>query len=201
MRLPLEGLVCVLIAAGCSTEKPPETANSTTMATGDTTVTTEPSGSSELTPASPADAPAEHTMADDTARRRTVDTTAPSTIGDTREASRPSDPPKKEPSTAPDNTKPDNTKINKRDNNSAALTPIDQGENATDLKLTQQIRQAVMADGSLSFTAKNVKIITLNKKVTLRGPVNTAAERASIEAAARKIAGAGMVDNQLEIAP
>ena len=39
---------------------------------------------------------------------------------------------------------------------------------------------AVMADGSLSFTAKNVKIITQNGKVTLRGPVNSADERNAI---------------------
>jgi len=93
----------------------------------------------------------------------------------------------------------DNTKVNKRDADKAALTPGDQQENATDLKLTQQIRQAVMADGSLSFTAKNVKIITVNGKVTLRGPVNNAQERSAIEAAARKIAGADKVDNQLEV--
>jgi len=94
---------------------------------------------------------------------------------------------------------PDNTKVNKRDTNSAALTPMDQNNNQTDLKITQQIRQAVMADGSLSFTAKNVKIITQNGKVTLRGPVNSAQERDAIDAAARKVAGAAQVDNQLEV--
>ena len=103
--------------------------------------------------------------------------------------------------TPPDNraaTPPDNTKVNERDTNSAALTPVDQGNGDIDLRMTQQIRQAVMADGSLSFTAKNVKIITLNGSVTLRGPVNTAAERSAIEAAARKVAGA-RVDNQIEV--
>jgi hypothetical protein len=94
---------------------------------------------------------------------------------------------------------PDNTKVNERDRNDAAPTPMDQGNNEADLKLTQQIRQAIMADGSLSFTAKNVKIITQNGKVTLRGPVNTAQERSAIEAAARKVAGAAQVDNQIEV--
>lgn len=93
---------------------------------------------------------------------------------------------------------PDNTRVNKRDANSAALTPVDQGNGDIDLRITQQIRQAVMADNSLSFTAKNVKIITLNGSVTLRGPVNTAAERSAIEAAARRVAGA-QVDNQIEV--
>lgn len=110
--------------------------------------------------------------------------------------------------TAPDSAKaatdpakaaPDNTKVNERDRNTAAPTPMDQGQNETDLKITQQIRQAVMADGSLSFTAKNVKIITQNGKVTLRGPVNTAQERSAIEAAARKVAGTAQIDNQIEV--
>ena len=103
------------------------------------------------------------------------------------------------PSTANAAVKPDNTKINERDTNSAAPTPPDQKENESDLKITQHVRQAVMADGSLSFTAKNVKIITQNGKVTLRGPVKTAQERDAIEAAARKVAGVNQVDNQIEV--
>jgi hypothetical protein len=94
---------------------------------------------------------------------------------------------------------PDNTKVNKRDTNDAALTPMDQSNEKTDLKITQQIRQAVMADGSLSFTAKNVKIITQGGKVTLRGPVKSDQERSNIEAAARKVAGVTQVDNQIEV--
>ncbi len=100
---------------------------------------------------------------------------------------------------APADAAPDNTKVNERDTNTAAPTPGDQGNNATDLKITQKIRQAVMADGSLSFTAKNVKIITQSGKVTLRGPVNSEDERSRIEAAARKVAGVAQVDNQLEV--
>jgi hypothetical protein len=94
---------------------------------------------------------------------------------------------------------PDNTKVNERDRNNGALTPMDQGGSEADRRTTQQIRQAVMADDTLSFTAKNVKIITLNGKVTLRGPVKTEQERSAIEAAARKVAGTAQVDNQLEV--
>ena len=101
--------------------------------------------------------------------------------------------------TAPADVAADNTKKNERDRNSAALTPMDQNNNQVDLKITQQIRQAVMADSSLSFTAKNVKIITQNGHVTLRGPVNTEKERGAIEAAARRVAGAVEVDNQIEV--
>jgi osmotically-inducible protein OsmY len=94
---------------------------------------------------------------------------------------------------------PDNTKLNKRDTNTSALTPLDQGEGKTDLDITKRIRQAVVGDHSLSFTAKNVKIITRDGKVTLRGPVNTQDERNNIQAAAEKVAGAANVDNQLEV--
>jgi osmotically-inducible protein OsmY len=76
---------------------------------------------------------------------------------------------------------------------------MDQGNNAIDLKITQTIRKAVMADSTLSFTAKNVKIITSGAKVVLRGPVKTAQERASIEATARATAGVTDVDDQLEV--
>jgi osmotically-inducible protein OsmY len=102
------------------------------------------------------------------------------------------------PSAAAGGVAPDNTKVNERDRG-PSTTPMDQGNNETDLKITQQVRQAVMADGSLSFTAKNVKIITQAGKVTLRGPVKSTAERDAIEAAARKVAGVTQVDNQIEV--
>jgi len=99
-------------------------------------------------------------------------------------------------SSAP-STKPDNSKVNQRDQSSAALTPMDQGSSEADRKITQQIRQDLMKDKSLSFTAKNVKIITIDGKVTLRGPVKSDAERSAIEAAARRVTG--NVDSQLEV--
>ncbi|HEY3498190.1 MAG TPA: BON domain-containing protein [Polyangiaceae bacterium] len=199
MRLPLEGLVCVFIAAGCSTEKPAKNADDyESVATSDATVTTEPRESYDSEPASYPETSAS-TDPDAAARRRAAASTAPATIGDSTPAT--SKTRSEASATTRNDTQPDNTKVNERDTEAAALTPMDQGENSADLKITQQIRQAVMADGSLSFTAKNVKIITNNRKVTLRGPVKSAAERASIEAAARKFAGPGMVDNQLEVAP
>jgi hyperosmotically inducible protein len=103
------------------------------------------------------------------------------------------------PATPPPGPAADNTKINERDRSGAALTPMDQGNGEGDLKITQQIRKAVMADSSLSFTAKNVKIIAVNGKVTLRGPVKTDHERQAIADQARKVAGATNVDDQLEV--
>ena len=94
---------------------------------------------------------------------------------------------------------PDNSRVNARDRGESALTPMDQGPSEGDRKITQQIRQAVVRDGTLSFTAKNVKIITINGKVTLRGPVKSAGERSAIEAAAKNVAGVSQVDNQLDV--
>jgi len=96
---------------------------------------------------------------------------------------------------------PDNTGVNERDGNADAVTPMDQGNNEIDLDLTQRIRKQVVADDTLSFTAKNVKIISENGSVTLRGPVNSEAEKATIAKAATDAAGAGHVINQLEVKP
>jgi osmotically-inducible protein OsmY len=94
----------------------------------------------------------------------------------------------------------DNTGVNKRDTDNKNPTPMDQGNSQSDINITAEIRKAVVADGSLSMTAKNVKIITKDGSVVLRGPVKTEAERAAIQAAATRVAGAGRVTNQIEIA-
>jgi osmotically-inducible protein OsmY len=45
----------------------------------------------------------------------------------------------------------------------------------------------------------NVKILTIDGRVTLRGPVYTAEEKRLIGEIAEWIAGSGNVDNQLEV--
>ena len=94
----------------------------------------------------------------------------------------------------------DNTRVNQRDRHDASLTPMDQGKSADERKITADIRKKVVADKNLSFTAKNVKIITIGTKVTLRGPVKSEQEKAAIEAYAKQIPGVSDVDDQLEIA-
>jgi hyperosmotically inducible protein len=96
-------------------------------------------------------------------------------------------------------TQPDNTGRNVRDRGGATLTPGDQSESEADRTLTQQIRRAVVTDDSLSTTAKNIKIITVDGVVTLRGPVQNPREKEIIEAKAQQIAGADKIDNQLEV--
>lgn len=95
------------------------------------------------------------------------------------------------------NTPADNTDKNERDRN-GALTPGDQGESETDRTVTQHVRQGVMADDALSVTGKNVKIITVDGVVTLRGPVKTAQEKSTIASIAQRVSGVKRVDNQLE---
>jgi hypothetical protein len=99
----------------------------------------------------------------------------------------------------PSNVAPDNTGVNKRDRDGTSATPMDQGNSKQDIQITADIRKAVVKDGSLSTTAKNVKIITKDGNVLLRGPVHSDAERSTIEAKAIQVAGAGHVSNQLEI--
>ena len=77
--------------------------------------------------------------------------------------------------------KSDNTATNERDRSGETKTSGDQSNSSADLKTTQAIRQALMKDGELSTTAKNIKVITANGHVTLRGPVKTAHEKAKID--------------------
>lgn len=95
----------------------------------------------------------------------------------------------------------DNTKKNERDRDGDTKTPIDQAENAADIEITANIRKAVVADGDLSMSAKNVKIITADGVVTLRGPVASTEERTKIADLARGTASVKRVEDQLEIAP
>ena len=96
---------------------------------------------------------------------------------------------------------PDNTGRNVRDRDDKTLTTEDQSEKAEDRELTQKIRRAIVDDDDLSISAHNVKVITKDGVVTLRGPVKSAKERNAIGAKAVQIAGAGKVKNQLETAP
>lgn len=97
-------------------------------------------------------------------------------------------------------TAPDNSGTNVRDRNDQTKTAGDQSETEADRTISQSIRQALTADDSLSTNAKNAKIITVDGKVTLRGPVKSDQEKAAIAAKAQQVAGVKNVDNQLEIA-
>jgi len=95
----------------------------------------------------------------------------------------------------------DNTKTNKGDANKGATTADQQKMNPSDRAITQKIRAEIMKDKSLSTYAHNVKIITQDGKVTLKGPVRTGDEKSAIEAKANAIAGDGNVTSQIEVVP
>jgi hyperosmotically inducible protein len=101
--------------------------------------------------------------------------------------------------TASDSTEADNTKRNSSEQNKDTDTAEKQSNSKDDLALTQKIRQAVMKDGSLSMSAKNVKIIARDGKITLKGPVESQQEKDAIATKAGEIAGKGNIDNQLEV--
>jgi osmotically-inducible protein OsmY len=104
-----------------------------------------------------------------------------------------------------DGTRQDNTAVNERDQSSIAKTPFDQGNTDSDLGITSGIRQKIVNykgpnDEGLSLNARNVKIITTGKQVTLRGPVDNADEKALIEKFAKEIAGPDKVTSELNLA-
>lgn len=96
---------------------------------------------------------------------------------------------------------PDNTKANQRDKNKAEPTADQQKENQPDREIARKIRQSIVQDKSLSSYAHNVKIISENGAVTLKGPVRSDEEKAAVEAKAAEVAGADKVTSQLEVKP
>ena len=79
-------------------------------------------------------------------------------------------------------------------------TADDQGGSQADRETTAKIRKAIVEDDSLSVAAHNVKIITRDGKVTLRGQVRSAEEKAAVAAIAEDVLG-DAVDNQLTVRP
>src|ERR1700730_15931025 len=93
----------------------------------------------------------------------------------------------------------DNTKINQRDRNPKEATADRQKMNPGDRETTKQIRQAIEKDKSISTYGHNVKVITQNGMVTLKGPVSSEEEKKAIEAKAAEVAGADKITSQLEV--
>jgi hyperosmotically inducible periplasmic protein len=106
-----------------------------------------------------------------------------------------------EPAQEPAAPQADNTKVNQRDRNSNESTADQQKENRSDRDITQQIRKAIVKDKSLSSYAHNVKVITQNGTVTLKGPVRSEDEKMAVAAKAAEVAGQDNVTNQLDVKP
>src|SRR5438045_821722 len=97
--------------------------------------------------------------------------------------------------------KSDNSATNKGDRGAGTVTADQQKNDKTDLATSRNIRRAIMGDKSLSTYAHNIKIVTQQGKVTLRGPVRTAAEKETVQAKAAEIAGAANVTNAVTVVP
>jgi osmotically-inducible protein OsmY len=95
----------------------------------------------------------------------------------------------------------DNTTVNQRDRNPNEPTADQQKNTPSDRDITKQIREAIVKDKSLSTYAHNVKVITQNGQVTLKGPVRSDEEKRAIEAKATEIVGENKVTSELDIKP
>lgn len=94
----------------------------------------------------------------------------------------------------------DNTGINKRDQSQNELTAGQQGETKQDRDITQKIRRAIIKDKSLSTQAHNVKIITVDGMVTLKGPVRSEKEKRAVEEKAAQVVGNDKIKSEIGIA-
>jgi hyperosmotically inducible protein len=90
---------------------------------------------------------------------------------------------------------------NGADTSQTAKSAVDQREiNASDQRLTQKLRAAIMADKSLSTDARNVKISSQGGRITLKGPVRSQEEAQKLVAKAIVLTSSdGNVDNQLSV--
>jgi osmotically-inducible protein OsmY len=95
----------------------------------------------------------------------------------------------------------DNTKMNQRDRNANEPTADQQKANRSDRDITQQIRKSIVSDKSLSTYGHNVKVITQNGMVTLKGPVRSEEEKKAVEEKAAQVAGADKVTNEIDVQP
>lgn len=95
----------------------------------------------------------------------------------------------------------DNTKTNQRDRDSSSPTADQQKMDPADREITKKIRAAIHEDKSISVYAHNIKVITQDGKVTLKGPVRSEEEKTNIASKAVEVAGEGNVINQLEVVP
>ena len=199
MKTTLIAITCALGIAACGRQDaPPANDPSSLDTTGARTETTTPSGNSSSTNVSAT--PSFDAKPGNKATATVAPAPAPVTAAP--EAPAPAAPADAavvaNPGVADQTKNATNTKINDRDRH-GALTPMDQGGSAAERNITAAIRRAVVADKALSFTAKNVKIITNGSKVTLRGPVKSEQERSAIETSAKQTSGVTEVDNQIEI--
>ena len=90
---------------------------------------------------------------------------------------------------------PDNSNQNK----SHSETADSQSNSKMDRHTTAKIRKAIVDEKDLSTYAHNVKIITVNGEVTLKGPVQTDEEKQKVASIASSVVSADKVVNDLTV--
>lgn len=93
---------------------------------------------------------------------------------------------------------PDNTAQNEKEMKRNSMNPTDQGNSDKDVQITKDIRTGIM-DKDLSFNAKNIKIITRNERVTLKGVVESAAEHQAILKVAETYTSTANITDDLKV--
>lgn len=93
----------------------------------------------------------------------------------------------------------DNTSVNQRDRSSQELTADQAGQHMSDRDIMKKIRKSIVSDKSLSTYAHNIKIISTNGSVTLKGPVRSDDEKQNVIAKATDVAGNNNVVDQISI--
>ena len=112
---------------------------------------------------------------------------------------RATNPPVVERTAVPPTTPTEDSGHNARDVAGSDSTPLDQSSDTTDVETTRSIRDTLVDDQTLGTNARNVKVITADGTVTLRGTVANETEHARIEAIAKEAAGLNRVVNELEV--
>jgi hyperosmotically inducible periplasmic protein len=90
---------------------------------------------------------------------------------------------------------PDNTANNKGDTQTAEK----QSNAKADREITAKVRKEIVSDKDLSTYAHNVKVITVNGVVTLKGPVKSEDEKAKVSELAANVVSADKITNELTV--
>ncbi|MDY7540674.1 BON domain-containing protein [Undibacterium sp. RTI2.1] len=93
----------------------------------------------------------------------------------------------------------DNSEMNVRDKSNVTATPQDQSNSAGDRKLLSLVRRNIVHEKSLSMSAHNIKIMTSDGVVTLRGPVKNKEEKVKLEKVTLDTPGVKSIDDQLDV--
>lgn len=101
----------------------------------------------------------------------------------------------------PTEHKSDNTSVNKRDRSKSEPTADQQKENRSDRDVAKNVRRSLVKDKSLSTYAHNVKVISENGTITLKGPVRSEEEKRTVESKAAEVAGPNNVRSELTVVP